>query len=109
MRSSADNGSSWLPVRTLHDYTAHPNPQTQTLAPKPTPKPTPISGQVRTLHNYTDVVSGYVAPTVDHRSGAAFSSSIHPNPNPNPLPKPNPNPNPNQVPSFSSSMSITRR
>ena len=73
MRSSADNGSSWLPVRTLHDYTAHPNPQTLTLtlAPKPTPTPKPISEQVRTLHNYTDVVSGYVAPTVDHRSGAA--------------------------------------
>ena len=50
---------------------AHPNPQTHTLAPKPTPKATPISDQVRTLHNYTDVVSGYVAPTVDHRSGAA--------------------------------------
>ena len=27
---------------------------------------------MRTLHNYSDVVSGYVAPTVDHRSGAVL-------------------------------------
>ena len=39
---------------------------TLTLKTKPTPD------QVRTLHNYTDVVSGYVAPTVDYRSGAVL-------------------------------------
>ena len=47
---------------------------------------------MRTLHNYSDVVSGYVAPT-------APNPSPNPNPNPNPTPNPTPNPSldPNQV------------
>ena len=68
MRSSADNGTSW--------------------------------SAVRTLHNYSGVVSGYVAPNVDHRSGAVLlffnvnytqtwlrrstDDGANPNPNPNP-------------------------
>ena len=43
---------------------------------------------MRTLHNYSDVVSGYVAPTAPNPS---------PNPHPNPSPNPHPSPTPKQV------------
>ena len=94
MRSSADNGSSWSTVRTTALLTL-------TLKTKPTPD------QVRTLHNYSGVVSGYVAPTVDYRSGAvllffnvnytqAFRHAIrNPGRSPSTRPKPNPSQNTN--------------
>eukprot|EP00964_Phaeocystis_antarctica_P057985 scaffold34373_cov60-Phaeocystis_antarctica.AAC.1 len=57
------------------------------------------------MHNYSGVVSGYVAPTVDHRSGAVLlffnvnytqaCQRANPNPSPTPAPSPNSNPNPN--------------
>ena len=73
MRSSPDNGSSWSAVRTLHDYSAKPKPKPKpNPSPSPSPSPRPSPNQVRTLHNYSGVVSGYVAPTVDHRSGAVL-------------------------------------
>ena len=74
---------------------------TLTLKTKPTPD------QVRTLHNYSGVVSGYVAPTVDYRSGAvllffnvnytqAFRHAIrNPGRSPSTRPKPNPSQNTN--------------
>ena len=100
MRSSPDNGSSWSAVRTLHDYSAKPKPKPKpNPSPSPSPSPRPSPNQVRTLHNYSGVVSGYVAPTVDHRSGAVllffnvnYTQAAAPPYSPSPSPSRNPNP-----------------